>query len=311
VEALRAGRRLGELAEASGMPLDEITRVIYALSVIGAVGPADGLPRLPAGTMPAMTAAAPPVTAVKPAAPSTTSIPAVSPEAERRRNEVMQAYLSFRRQDSFDLLGAPEDAPLTVIQERYLDFARRFSPWSGGSELAGMEEKVQDLFLAGARAYAELADSEQRNTLIFRRKTLREERAKKPQMAAIKTDLLDSALQFKKGQALLEAGKYREALQLLEFASDCEPQNSLYRAEMAWCRFLQSPSLPNQPVRELEETLKRDPRCGLAAYYLGEVLRQSGRFAEAEEPLQRAIKLMSPDRRPIEALKALSAEKKR
>ncbi|HYG63243.1 MAG TPA: tetratricopeptide repeat protein, partial [Thermoanaerobaculia bacterium] len=98
---------------------------------------------------------------------------------------------------------------------------------------------------------------------------------------------------------------------LLEFASDCEPQNSLYRAEMAWCRFLQSPSLPNQPVRELEETLKRDPRCGLAAYYLGEVLRQSGRFAEAEEPLQRAIKLMSPDRRPIEALKALSAEKKR
>ncbi|HYG64832.1 MAG TPA: DUF4388 domain-containing protein, partial [Thermoanaerobaculia bacterium] len=154
VEALRAGRRLGELAEASGMPLDEITRVIYALSTIGAVGPADALPRLPTGAMPttgtvATAAAAPTAAPARPAMSATMSIPAVSPEAERRRNEVMQAYLSYRRQDSFDLLGVPEEAPFGTIQEKYLDFARRFNPWTGGADLTGMEEKVQDLFLAG------------------------------------------------------------------------------------------------------------------------------------------------------------------
>ena len=319
-DALRAGRRLGELAEATGQPFDEITRLVYALSVIGVVTPADSLPKTADGLPATVTGSlAIPVIAPKPAPPAaitsetavTVPFPFSPADAERRRNEIMQAYLSYRRQDSFDLLGVPEAAPISVIEQKYLEFAQRVSPWSSGPELAGMEEKLYDLFLAGARAFAELADTEQRNTLIFRRKTLRDEREKKPATFAIKTDLLDSEAQFKKGKALLDAGKYREAAQLLAFASDCDPQNSLYSAELGWCRYLQAPNLPDQPLKELEETARRDPRCGIAFYYLGEIHRQLGNYFEAEDHLQKAIKLMSPDRRPIEALKALSAEKKR
>ena len=40
-EALRPGRRMGELAEATGLPVDEITRLLYALSILGVVVPAD------------------------------------------------------------------------------------------------------------------------------------------------------------------------------------------------------------------------------------------------------------------------------
>ncbi|HSU84465.1 MAG TPA: tetratricopeptide repeat protein, partial [Thermoanaerobaculia bacterium] len=232
------------------------------------------------------------------------------PDLERRRNEVMQAYLSYRRQDAFDLLGAPEDGTPARFEESFLDFARRFSPWTlPPGELA---EKARDLFLTGARAYAELADSEQRNTLLFRRKTLREERAKRPTASfAIKTDLLDSESQYKKGKTLMDAGKHREALMLLEFAADCDPQNSLYAAELAWCRFLVSSANASRALKELNETLRRDPHCGLAAFYAGEIERQAGNTAEAEAHLRRAIKLMSPDRRPIEALKALSTERRR
>ena len=57
--------------------------------------------------------------------------------------------------------------------------------------------------------------------------------------------------------------------------------------------------------------LRLDPNCGLAAYYAGEIERQLGHPEEAEGHLRRAIKLMSPDRRPIEALKALSGERRR
>src|SRR6185295_14027973 len=116
-------------------------------------------------------------------------------------------------------------------------FTRRFAPRD--LDPPDLAEKARDLFLAGARAYAELADREQRETLLFRRKTLREERAKKPTASfAIKTDLLDAEAQYKKGKALVDAGKVREALMLLEFAADCDPQNSLYAAELAYCRFL-------------------------------------------------------------------------
>jgi hypothetical protein len=329
-EAIRPGRRMGELAEATGLPFDEITRLLYALCVLGVVVPADALPK---GMQPAMVPPPPrPALAetgaigipVTPAAPAAVPSPAAAPaapavstaELERRRNEIMQAYLSYRRQDSFDLLGLPEEAPIAAIEARFLELARRFAPWSlDHPGLQGMEERARDLFLAGARAFAELADTEQRNTLLFRRKTLRDERARRPaaDSFAIKTDLLDSELQFKKGRALMEAGKYRDAEMLLEFAADCDPTNSLYAAELAHCRVLNNPGsagTAKRALKDLEETLRRDPNCGLAALYAGEIAGEVGDRDGAEAHLRRAIKLMSPDRRPIEALKALSAQRR-
>jgi hypothetical protein len=302
------GRRMGELAELTRLPVDEITRVLYALSILGVVAPADSVPQDAAGAAVPRPAAPPPSPPTPAPAPA---MAAVDPAAtERRRNEVMQAYLAYRRQDAFDLLGAPEDGAPALFEERFLDFARRFAPWTvDPPELA---EKARDLFLAGARAYAELSDREQRDTLLFRRRTLREERAKKPAASfAIKTDLLDAEAQYKKGKALMDAGKVREALMLLEFAADCDPQNSLYAAELAYCRFLNTTAHGDRALKELQETLRRDPNCGLAAFYAGEIHRQTGDLGQAEAHLRRAVKLMSPDRRPIEALKALSSERKR
>lgn len=310
-EALRPpGRRMGELAELTQLSVDEITRVLYALSILGVVATSDTVPRDLTSTgsfqRPVLVPPPPPPAATVPVA----AVAAADPDLERRRNEIMQAYLSYRRQDAFDLLGAPEDGTPAVFEERFLDFARRFSPWT--LPPGDLVEKARDLFVSGARAYAELADAEQRNTLLFRRKTLREERAKRPTASfAIKTDLLDSESQYKKGKTLMDTGKHREALMLLEFAADCDPQNSLYAAELAWCRFQVSSANASRSLKELNETLRRDPNCGLAAFYAGEIERQVGNTAEAEAHLRRAIKLMSPDRRPIEALKALSTERKR
>jgi hypothetical protein len=335
-EAMRPGRRMGELAEATGLPVDEITRLLYALCVLGVVVAADAVPKELIGAAPPLRPAPPATGAIplsslvapapapappepeKPspslAAPAPKPAPAVHPQdLERRRNEIMQAYLSYRRQDAFDLLNVPEEATAQAIDERFLAFSRRFAPWAlDHPELAAMAERAQDLFLAGARAYGELSDREQRNTLLFRRKTLREERAKKPAASfAIKTDLLDAEAQYTKGKALLDADKAREALVLLEFAADCDPQNGVYAAETAWCRFVVSSSYAGRSLRELAEALRRDPNCGLAELYAGEIHRRLGQADEAELHLRRALKLMSPDRRPIDALKALTGERKR
>jgi hypothetical protein len=337
------GRRMGELAELTRLPVDEITRALYALSILGVVTSADALPKdlsatgsfprpatvaqplqapAPAAAIPAAPAAPVAVPATVPVAlpvarpAATVALPIIAvppppdPDIERRRNEIMAAYLSYRRQDAFDLLGVPEDGGAAAFETAFLAFSRRFAPWTLDS--AELAEKARDLFLSGARAYAELADAEQRNTLLYRRRTLREERARRPTASfAIKTDLLDSESQYKKGKALMEAGKDREALVLLEFAADCDPQNGVYAAELAYCRFLVSSANAGRALKELNETLRRDPNCGLAALYAGEIERQEGSAEKAEAHLRRAIKLMSPDRRPIEALKALSTERKR
>ncbi|HKH43779.1 MAG TPA: DUF4388 domain-containing protein [Thermoanaerobaculia bacterium] len=332
-EAIRPGRRMGELAESTGLPVDEITRLLYALSILGVVVPADTLPKdaMPPSlsatgsfrlTVPAAAPAAPAPATPTPAAPPPAAAPAPAAPAapqlsasdvERRRNEIMQAFLTYRRQDAFDLLGLPETATPGAIEERFLELSRRFAPWTlDHPDLKTLEDRARDLFLAGARAFAELSDTEQRNTLLFRRRTLREEQAKKPTaFGGIKTDLLDSEAQFKKGRALMEQGKYKDAVVLLEFAADCDPQNGLYAAEMAYCRFLLSSGFANQSIKDLQETLRRDPSCGLAAYYAGEISRETGFYEDAENYFRRAIKLMSPDRRPIDALKNLSTARKR
>jgi len=323
LEALRPpGRRMGELAEVTQLPVDEISRVLYALSTLGVVTTSDLVPKdltatgsYPRPALQAPAPAPPPAPVPSPAATAPIPVPAAVAEPpgenERRRNEIMQAYLSYRRQDAFDLLGAPEDGTPALFEERFLAFARRCAPWT--LDAPDLAEKARDLFLTGARAFAELSDREQRETLLFRRKTLREERARKPTASfAIKTDLLDAEAQYKKGKALMDGGKVREALMLLEFAADCDPQNGLYAAELAYCRFLNTTAHGDRALKELQETLRRDPNCGVAAFYAGEILRQTGGDAgEAESYLRRAVKLMSPDRRPIEALKALSSERRR
>ncbi|HEX6899100.1 MAG TPA: DUF4388 domain-containing protein [Thermoanaerobaculia bacterium] len=316
-EALRPpGKRMGELAESTQLPVDDITRVLYAFCVLGLVAPADAVPKdlTATGSFPRPALTPPPAAAAPaPEAPAPPPAPAgpTAAEIERRRNEIMQTYLSYRRQDAFDLLGVPEDGAMPAFEKKFLELSRRFAPWELENQ-PDLAERARDLFLAGARAFAELADVEQRNTLLFRRKTLREERAKKPAASfAIKTDLLDAEAQYNKGKALLDAGKTREAVMLLEFAADCDPQNSLYAAELAWCRFLISTAFADRSLKELQETLRLDPNCGIAAYYAGEIHRQAGDPEQAENLLRRAIKLMSPDRRPIDALKALSSERKR
>ena len=203
---------------------------------------------------------------------------------------------------------------MPAIQKAFLETSRKFAPWTFTSgELQSLSDKAEELYLATSRAYAQLADPEQRTSLIHNRRTLREERRTQDASSRykVKTDLLDPEVQFRKGKELMNAGKYREAIAIIEFASDCDAQNSVYRAELAYCRFLFSPTLVtgNQSLREIQEAIRIDPACGIAHFYAGEINAAVGSRDQAEKSYRSAIKLMAPDRRPIDALKALERKK--
>jgi len=306
---------LGEAAQTAELAFDEVTRLVYALAILGAVAPLEDLPGEACTSLPEWaheTSQEPPAAA---AASTRETFGEALDDAQARswRDRVMEAYLAHRAQDAFDLLQLPEDASPDAARAAYLAFAHRYAPWRYRSpQLAAVAEEAQDLFCAGARAFAELMDSEQRNTLLYRRKVLAEESPKKPASELrIQTDLLDSDKQFQRGRALFDAGKLREALELLEFASDCDPQNALYRAEVAYCRYLLDPASRGEAaLEELAEALRIDAACGLAAFYGGEICRELGELERAETLLRRANQLMAPDRRPIEALKALARQQK-
>ncbi|MEO6326039.1 MAG: DUF4388 domain-containing protein [Thermoanaerobaculia bacterium] len=328
-EALKPGRRVDELAAVTNIPIDEISRILYALALIGAVVSSDALSSLSSlSAANAATAAAAAVSTAAAPAPAKGSVrdspsgalAAVGEKGgtvrgiprDRVANEVMQAFLSHRKRDAFELLGVTEADTEAAVEDSYLAYCERFAPWHfTDGELASLSDKVRDLFLAGARAYATLHDPEARNALVTRRRTIKDDVYKKPAQNpfTIKTDLLNPELQFRKGRELIAARKFKDAVTFLEFAADCDPQNGAYRAELTYCRYLDLPSLTSAPLRELEETLKLDPSCGIAAFYSGEIHRTAGRREEAELAYKKAFKLMPKDPRPGEALNALTRKR--
>ncbi len=296
VQLMAGGKRIDELAAETSIPFDEITRLLYSLAVIGTIVPEEWLPKEPPASLPS-----------EPSSPPSTTIPAE--RIEQQRDQLMAAYLRHRKQDAFDLLGLAETAKQVDIEQRFLEFTDRYVPYRfAAPDLEDLREKAEDLFLAGSRAYGELCDVEHRNSMILRRQNLRQDAANQPaaERFKIKSNLLDSELQYRRAKALMDKGNYREALQEIQFAYDCDPQNSTYRAELAYCHFLDRPEeAADSALKELSETLRIDPKSGLTMYYAGCIHAHLDKRQEAEDLLRKAIRLMMPDRRPIEALKAL------
>lgn len=334
---LESGKRIDQLAAETSIPFDDITRLLYSLVLIGAVAPKEWLPAEP--RMPVQHDAVATVTAgVEAAAASSNGASAsrngaaapgngaAAPgngaavqalgeeELETIRQEVMSTYLKHRRQDAFQQLGLEESASREEIERQYAAFCHRFAPWRfEREELAGLRAQAEEIFLAGGRAFGELRNEETRRALIARRHQ-RDKRPDEPKISqfAIRSPLLDPARRFKKGMVLLEKGALQEAIAEIEFAHDCDPQNLTYRAELAHCRFLAVPETAERGLTELREILRIEASFGLALYYAGQIHAALGNLDEARMYLQRSIKQLAPDRRPIEALRQLShATKKR
>ncbi len=305
MEALQAkAMRIDELASATGIAYQDLTRSLYALTLIELVVPADQVPK------PVETKAAAPPQRKAEAAPAPPTRPPATGVPEEVRSELMELILNHRRRDPFDLLGVDPDRATTTAHLCFLTFAEKFAPWRYEENLA---EKARDVFLAGARAYAHLCDPDRRSTLIKERKKVPASAPKATitNQFRVETDLLDAEKQFQEGVQLAKSGDLTRALNQLEFAADLNPQNALYRSEFAFCRFRLDPEAnAKAAAEELSEAIRLDPQCGLALYYTGEILRQVGRLDEAEVFLKRALKPMAPDRRPVDALRSLSQERK-
>lgn len=216
----------------------------------------------------------------------------------------MSAYLSCRRKDAFDLLGIAETEGPIPITRAFLEMSEKFLPANfDENAVDGLRDKAQEVFLAAARAYAELADPERREALVKRRGQLREQAAVAAQagMAA----LIDPEALCKSGRALAAAGKLREALSSFEMASECDAQNGTYAAEAAWCRYQLRNTPASTALKFLKNAIRIDPSSGVAYLYAGQVQGTLGHRLEAQAYIGRAATLLPGDLRPAAAMKVL------
>lgn len=323
--ALAQPRRLEELLPIAELPLEELSRAIWGLALLGLVIPADRLANLvrkrdpsPAAPAPEPLASRPPADAGEPPQPTAQASAGLL-------EEVASAFAKHRQLDAFELLMVDEEADDDEIRSRFFDFSRKYAPWQfERRELETAVPAARALFVAGALAFARLSDATARQALCAARRSRPSLPASLPAPAEapsrpsapffrIETDLLDATLQYKKGRALKETKRWGPALQQFAFAADCDPQNGTYRAEAAHCRFLMAPSTSgSRALEELKETQRIDPEAITPYLYAGEIAAQLGRFDEAETHLRAAARRLGPeDRRALDALRELAKKRKK
>jgi len=320
IDALATPRRLDELIGLLDRPADELARTVLALALVGLLVSADAVRRSRPAPAMAHAESAPtqsPAAAPPPPTPPPPAPPKPDPAIVASRiAKVEQARARLDGQDAFDILSLGDEAAEREIRERFESFAREHAPWQfDAPELAPARKAARELFLAGALAFARLSDPAQREALRISRRARREESARESRASyfKIETDLLDADAQYRRGLALRDEGKLELAQQQFEFAADCDPQNGIYAAEAALCRFRLAPSVhARQALEDLKEAHRVDPQAAEPLLYTGEICSELSRYAEAEVNYRKAAKLLGPeDRRALDALHELGRRKRR
>jgi len=299
VDAAQKAEKLDDIRKSAGIDSEDLNRIVYALMLLGIVALTDQ-PRIevPSFFEDIDIPPAAPQPVVAPPPPPPAPVAPVGANAE----EVMAAYLSFRRKDPFELLGVEEtDGPVT-FNRRFIELSDRFHPSRFDEKAAdGLREKVQEVFLAYARAYAELAHPDRRAALIKRREKLREEAAAAAQRGT--AALIDPEALYTSGRNMVAAGKLREALSSFEMAMECDAQNGTYAAEVAWIRYQLQVTPPLAALKLLKNAMRIDPNAAIAYLYTGCIQAVLGQKMEASAYVDRAEKLLRGDPRVAEAKK--------
>lgn len=304
VDAARRGGKFDDLRGA--VDTDDLHRFVYALMLLGILQITDhSMPEAPKLEVvnPFVT-----VEPERPApireAPVMTFEAAAIPEIEpASAEEVMEAYLAYRRKDAFDLLQIAETDGGPAAAKAFLEISDRFLPSKFEGNGDGVHDKAQEVFLAAARAYAEIADPQRREALVARREKLREEAAATAKLGA--AALIDPEALCKSGRTLMAAGKLREALSSFEMAADCDAQNGTYAAEAAWCRYQLGVTPAANAIKLLKNAIRIDPSSGVAHLYAGQVMALMGHRLEGQAYVSRAASLLPGDPRPAQAMKSL------
>lgn len=234
-----------------------------------------------------------PVAPAPPAVEAPAPAPRFAPPAE-----VLDAFPTYRQKDAFDFLELGITAGAVEINRAFVRAAERFLPSRYEEQI---RDKAQELLLAAARAYGELADPIRRQALIDRR-THKPAVAPPPAIAppsppppsprpAAKRAIIDPEQLYREGRAAAAAGKLRDALGYFEMAADCDAQNGTYAAEVAYTRYQLLISPAAATLKSLKNAIRIDPRCGVAYLYLGKVQEALGNHVEAQAYLGRASTL--------------------
>lgn len=225
----------------------------------------------------------------------------------RRDPELDAKYEALRGKNWFEVLGVARTAEFSEIKRAYLKLAKQYHPDRFFDHATRTHNRsAEALFALISRAWEELRDDAKRATYrsYIERGTTEEEELEKAEK------ILQSEVEFQKGQILLRRRSYAEALKHFKQAIALHPDEPEYRIYLAWCEFVQAGGgkgpVANQSIKAVRGALEHLQNHVEGWFFLGRMLKMTGDVDGAKKSFERVVKLDPNHREAPRELRALN-----
>lgn len=299
VQAIKRKATVAELCSLPGFSAEDVHRRLYALRLLEFIDTLAAVQSTPVRSRPT-----PVPQELAPPPKAAEGLPFLDDD-EAAQNLLMQAFLSYRTKDAFELLGVDVDAQGAALQRAYLTKAASFPPVRFRS--AESRTRAEALQLAWAKAYGALSEPETWQQHRARRaaRDSQTPAAQKQRAAAeamrIRTGLLDAQAQFDEGRRRLAAGSLKSALEHFQYAFDIEPKGR-FLAWLGWTTYQLEPNAAQRALETLRRACELEPGCEEAHVWRGDLAMVLGRSPEAEEAFSHASRLAPGNPKYAQAL---------
>lgn len=237
----------------------------------------------PSGDHPAFTASSlPPSARISSPVPASsrmaaTATPAVGSATAEARLE-LEALTARLGGTYYEVLGVPNDAPISVIQNAFFALAKKWHPDRLRAELADLKDQATRVFSRASQASQTLSDAEARRNYD-----------QSLAGGAISADeaeqvhkVLKATTAFQKAEVLLKRGALALAEKEAQIAYENDPTQADHVALHAWIQ-AQKPNADLTGLTvQLEKAAKTEPNNLRVRWYRGQLLKRLGRPREAQ-----------------------------
>lgn len=193
----------------------------------------------------------------------------------------------MKEQNHFERLGVADSADALAVKMAYFKLARLFHPDTVSPGASAEVMKLnEDIFAAVGEAYRVLIDETSRAKYV--------EELKSGAGEFDIQQLLAAEEHFHKATLLVKGRRFAEAMALLDQAIQMNPEEGEFYAWRGYARYFVNADKKvglNEANRDLNLALKKNDKCAIAWFYMGQLAKLSGDGTTALKHFKKTLDL--------------------
>lgn len=214
----------------------------------------------------------------------------IDPALVQRRKEILDRAAQIDKENYFDMLGVPRDAPADVVRGAYFQLARIWHPDRLSPDIVDVKPACAKVFARLSEAHHTLGDDQKRKTYLQQLS----QGGSAEEEAQVQV-VLEAALSFQKAEICFKRNDLGQAETLLRKAVELDGTQADYVALLAWVDSLkpqnQSGEAITARIAEFDRAIALNGKCERAYFYRAMLYKRIGNDASALRDFKVAFEL--------------------